>query len=53
MEKLFWECFNNTGRLDMYLLYKDFKQEQEAQNPKENEYKQSFLTRLEGEEHLL
>ena len=24
MEKLLWEWFNKTGRLDLYLLYRDF-----------------------------
>lgn len=51
MEKLLWECFNKTGRLDMYLLYKDFKQD--PQNPNENKYNQSFLSSIEDEEHLL
>lgn len=53
MEKLFWECFNDTGRLDMYLLYKEFKQKQETQNYNENKCQQSFQAKLEGDEHLI
>lgn len=32
MEKLFWDSFCNTGKIDMYLLYKDFTSNQDIED---------------------
>ncbi|SJZ32829.1 YqzL-like protein [Garciella nitratireducens DSM 15102] len=30
MKKLFWKCFFETGKIDMYLLYKEYEKEEKT-----------------------
>ncbi|MCR1897865.1 YqzL family protein [Irregularibacter muris] len=32
MKKVFWESFYETGKIDMYMLYKEFGQEEFGQD---------------------
>ena len=43
MKNIFWESFCETGRIDMYMLYKEFGQEQNLKNPTEKEYPKESL----------
>ncbi len=49
MEKLLWELFNKTGRLDLYLLYRDFIKDFSDKDFHCKKQEQVFLSSLEKE----
>lgn len=50
MKNLFWECFCETGKIDMYLLYKEYEEGEKNQEIYEMEQTQSSQVQsdLEG-----
>lgn len=47
MEKLLWEWFNKTGRLDLYLLYRDFIEAHDCKDFYYKKQEKNFLSNLE------
>lgn len=48
VKNLFWECFCETGKIDMYLLYKEYEEEEKNQEIYEMEQTQS--SQVQGDE---
>jgi len=53
MENLLWKCFYHTGRIDMYLLYKNQNLKVDKDSPKDDKKRNYNNLRLDWEELLL